>query len=136
MLPRCHSRWLCPSSLHAPILMHSPLLLLQPPSLLLSLTPNLSNLSPNPPSNATCSVVLFHAPHPFASSSIFTTSSSQATWKHFFKYTRPKPAYGRQGLDWIVGPGYSFVVFSINKTMETKKNHETALKNHGHQSKP
>ena len=26
--------------------------------------------------------------------------------------TRPKPAYGRQGLDWIVGPGYSFVVFS------------------------
>ena len=31
--------------------------------------------------------------------------------------TRPKPAYGRQGLDWIVGPGYSFVVFSTNKTM-------------------
>ena len=26
--------------------------------------------------------------------------------------TRPKPAYGRQGLDWIVGPGYSFVVLS------------------------
>ena len=26
--------------------------------------------------------------------------------------TRPKPAYGRQGLDWIVGPGYSFAVFS------------------------
>ena len=24
--------------------------------------------------------------------------------------TRPKPAYGRQGLDWIVGQGYSFVV--------------------------
>ena len=47
MLLCCHSRWLCPSSLHAPILMHSPLLLLQPPSLLLSLTPNLSNLSPN-----------------------------------------------------------------------------------------
>ena len=33
--------------------------------------------------------------------------------------TRPKPAYGRQGLDWIVGPGYSFVVFSTNETMET-----------------
>ena len=33
--------------------------------------------------------------------------------------TRPKPAYGRQGLDWIFGPGYSFVVFSTNKTMET-----------------
>ena len=33
--------------------------------------------------------------------------------------TKPKPAYGRQGLDWIVGPGYSFVVFSTNKTMET-----------------
>ena len=30
----------------------------------------------------------------------------------YFKITRPKPAYGRQGLDWIVGPGYSFVVFS------------------------
>ena len=28
--------------------------------------------------------------------------------------TRPKPAYGQQGLDWIVGPGYSFVVFSTN----------------------
>ena len=33
--------------------------------------------------------------------------------------TRPKLAYGRQGLDWIFGPGYSFVVFSTNKTMET-----------------
>ena len=29
--------------------------------------------------------------------------------------TRPKPAYGRQGLDWIFGPGYSFVVFSTNR---------------------
>ena len=36
-----------------------------------------------------------------------------------FFSTRPKPAYGLQGLDWIVGPGYSFVVFSTNKTMET-----------------
>ena len=35
--------------------------------------------------------------------------------------TRPKPAYGRQGLDWIVGPDYSFVVFSTNKTMETSQ---------------
>ena len=35
--------------------------------------------------------------------------------------TRPKPADGRQGLDWIVGPGYSFVVFSTNKTMETNQ---------------
>ena len=25
--------------------------------------------------------------------------------------TRPKPAYGRQGLDWIVGPGYSFLLY-------------------------
>ena len=34
-----------------------------------------------------------------------------------FEITRPKPAYGRQGLDWIVGPGYSFedVVFSTNR---------------------
>ena len=31
-----------------------------------------------------------------------------------FEKTRPKPAYGRQGLDWIVGPGYSFVVFSTD----------------------
>ena len=35
--------------------------------------------------------------------------------------TRPKPAYGRQGLDWIVGSGYSFVVFSTNQTMETNQ---------------
>ena len=28
--------------------------------------------------------------------------------------TRPKPAYVQQGLDWIIGPGYSFVVFSTN----------------------
>ena len=40
--------------------------------------------------------------------------------KTFF-VTRPKPAYGRQGLDWIVGPGYSFVVFSTNKTIETNQ---------------
>ena len=38
-----------------------------------------------------------------------------------FFNTRPKPAYGRQGLDWIVGPGYSFVVFSTNKTMGTNQ---------------
>ena len=38
---------------------------------------------------------------------------------NLFAVTRPKPAYDRQGLDWIVGPGYSFVVFSTNKTMET-----------------
>ena len=31
--------------------------------------------------------------------------------------TRPKLAYGLRGLPWIVGPGYSFVVFSTNKTM-------------------
>ena len=35
--------------------------------------------------------------------------------------TRPKPAFSRQGLDRIVGPGYSFVVFSTNKTMETNQ---------------
>ena len=28
--------------------------------------------------------------------------------------TRPKPAYGRQGLDWIVGPEYSFGVLSTS----------------------
>ena len=59
-----------------------------------------------------------------------------------FSITRPKPAYGRQGLDWIVGPGYSFVVFSTNKTIETNQklwktmeNHETTLKNHKTQPK-
>ena len=42
--------------------------------------------------------------------------------------TRPKPAYGRQGLDWIVGPGYSFVVFSTNKTMETNPKPRKTMK--------
>ena len=37
------------------------------------------------------------------------------TCSRTFENTRPKPAYGRQGLDWIVGPGYSFVVFSTNR---------------------
>ena len=32
--------------------------------------------------------------------------------------TRPKAAYGRQGLDWIVPPGYSFVVFSTNRGIQ------------------
>ena len=31
-------------------------------------------------------------------------------WLFIICNTRPKPAYGRQGLDWIVGPEYSFVV--------------------------
>ena len=33
-----------------------------------------------------------------------------------FCTTRPKPAYGRQGLDWIVRPGYSFGVFSTSRS--------------------
>ena len=33
-----------------------------------------------------------------------------------FLCTRPKPAYGRQGLDWIIGPGYSFGVFSTSRS--------------------
>ena len=45
----------------------------------------------------------------------------QCDCSYFFVQTRPKPAYGRQGLDWVVGPGYSFVVFSTNKTMETNQ---------------
>ena len=44
-----------------------------------------------------------------------------AEGEKFFILTRLKPAYGQQGLDWIVGPGYSFVVFSTNKTMETNQ---------------
>ena len=47
--------------------------------------------------------------------------------------TWPKPAYGRQGLDWIVGPEYSFRVFSTWKmknqpgTMKTLKTMKTDL---------
>ena len=44
-----------------------------------------------------------------------------AEGEKFFILTRLKPAYGQQGLDWIVGPEYSFVVFSTNKTMETNQ---------------
>ena len=33
--------------------------------------------------------------------------------------TRPKPAFGRQGLDWIVRPGNSFVVVSTNRGILT-----------------
>ena len=29
--------------------------------------------------------------------------------------TRPKLAYGREGLDWIVRPGYNFGVFSTSR---------------------
>ena len=32
-----------------------------------------------------------------------------------FMQTRPKPAYRWQGLDWIVGPGFSFGVFSMSR---------------------
>ena len=42
-----------------------------------------------------------------------------------FTCTRPKPAYGRQGLDWIIGPGYSFVVFSTTDLLWSKKRHVT-----------
>ena len=42
-----------------------------------------------------------------------------------FLQTRPKPAYGRQGLDWIIGPGYSFVVFSTTDLLWSKKRHVT-----------
>ena len=40
---------------------------------------------------------------------------SEARFGQNFEFTRPKPAYGRQGLDWIFGPGYSFVVFLTNR---------------------
>ena len=54
----------------------------------------------------------FHCPSPFTIIVFIIT---------IIINTRPKPAYGRQGLDWIVGQGYSFVVFSTNKTMETNQ---------------
>ena len=43
------------------------------------------------------------------------TDTQEPKHGSFFFATRPKPAYGRQGLDWIIGPGYSFVVFSTNR---------------------
>ena len=33
--------------------------------------------------------------------------------KFFFKLTRPKRAFGQQGLDWIVRPEYRFGLFSM-----------------------
>ena len=57
-----------------------------------------------------------------------------------FALTRPKPAYGRQGLDWIVGPGYCETETNQRpwetmkltwKTMKITQNHETNLKNYG-----
>ena len=77
---------------------------------------------------------------------------------HFFEHfhlTMPKPAYGRQGLEWIVGPGYSLWCSEPTKLWKptknhekpynhlekpwtptkTMKNHETTLKNHGNQPK-
>ena len=44
------------------------------------------------------------------------------TGVHQFTFwnTRPKPAYGRQGLDRIIGPGYSFVVFSTTDLLWSK----------------
>ena len=47
-----------------------------------------------------------------------------AEGEKFFILTRLKPAYGQQGLDWIVGPGYSFVVFSTKKPWKPTKNNE------------
>ena len=43
------------------------------------------------------------------------------TNQQMFVGTMPKPAYNRQGLDWIIGSGNSFVVFSTHKTMETNQ---------------
>ena len=43
-----------------------------------------------------------------------------------FVKTRPEKAYGQQGLDWIVGPEYSFRVFS----MWEMKNQPGTMKNH------
>ena len=53
-----------------------------------------------------------HCPEASPSLSSSTLISSPSFRSVIFCDTRPKPAYGRQGLDWIVGPGYSFAVFS------------------------
>ena len=56
--------------------------------------------------------------------------------------TRPKLAYGWQGLDWIVGPEYSFRVFYTWKmknqpvTMKSHKNLPGTMKNHEKPRKP
>ena len=39
-------------------------------------------------------------------------NSAHFTGRNFFPLTRTKLAYGRPGLDWIVGPEYSFGVLS------------------------
>ena len=52
--------------------------------------------------------------------------------KHFAS-TRPKPAYGRQGLDWIVGPRYSLWCSEPTKLWKPTKNHE---KPYNHLEKP
>ena len=44
-----------------------------------------------------------------------------------FVVTRPKPADGRQGLDWIVGPKYSIRVKMKNKPATKKKTIKTDL---------
>ena len=60
-------------------------------------------------------------------------SSYRLSFRCQFYITRPKPAFGRQGLDWIVGPEYSFRVFSTWKmknqpgTMKTLKTMKTDL---------
>ena len=45
-------------------------------------------------------------------------------WGNITMRQSPKPAYGRQGLDWIVGPGYSLWCSEPTKLWKPTKNHE------------
>ena len=62
-------------------------------------------------------------------------------WDSNFEYTRPKPAYGRQGLDWDRWARIQFSQVHFGAKLDsnqpkTTKNHENTLKNHGNQPKP
>ena len=49
-----------------------------------------------------------------------------------FCLTRPKPAYGRQGLDL---DRWASIQFTMQNELKTMRNHETNLKNYGNQPK-
>ena len=64
-------------------------------------------LSPPPDQYQMCTTVTYILLHHFDFICNITTTSI-SIW--LFGFTRPKPDYGRQGLDWIVRQEYSFRV--------------------------
>ena len=57
-------------------------------------------------------------------SDVYCHLPGQSYYHHLFITTRPKPAYGRQGVDWIVGPGYSLWCSEPTNLWKPTKNHE------------